>query len=153
MEYTFQYIEATRKAFTNVLDQVTLEQLNKVPQGFLNNIIWNYGHIVVSGLRLAYHTPEVKPDLDIPFFSSYCKGTKPGSPVSVEEINQLKDLAFTSIGQIRKDIENKVFASVTPFTTATYGVPVRNIEEIMTTIAMHDNYHYGYALAIRKAVQ
>jgi len=35
-------------------DNYTLEQLNKIPEGFSNNLIWNIGHIIVTQQVLIY---------------------------------------------------------------------------------------------------
>ena len=54
MENTFKIWETNRKLYLNFLNTYNLEQLNKIPDGFSNNIIWNIGHIVVSQQALVY---------------------------------------------------------------------------------------------------
>ena len=48
MESAFKIWETNRKRHLNFLEDYTLEQLNKVPNGFNNNLVWNIGHIIVA---------------------------------------------------------------------------------------------------------
>ena len=54
MHQTFAVTKNSRKALSHFLDVISLEQLNKIPVGFNNNIIWNITHIVVVQQMLAY---------------------------------------------------------------------------------------------------
>ena len=54
MNFVFEVLEKTRGSFYRILDKKSLEDLNKIPKGFNNNIIWNIGHIVVTEQLLAY---------------------------------------------------------------------------------------------------
>ena len=54
MEATFKILETSRNIYLKFLEGYTLEQLNKIPEGFSNNLIWNIGHIVVSQQGLIY---------------------------------------------------------------------------------------------------
>lgn len=67
MESTFRIWKTSRKLYLEYFDKYTLNQLNKVPDGFSNNLIWNIGHIVVA--QQAYISNEL--------FELYKPGTKP----------------------------------------------------------------------------
>lgn len=54
MNEVFEFIINSRTAFIKLVDSLTIEQLNKIPDGYNNNIIWNFGHIVVSTQTLCY---------------------------------------------------------------------------------------------------
>lgn len=62
MDSTLKFIKQARTAFIELLDGLTLEQLNTVPEGFNNNIIWNFGHIVVSTQTLVYVRTGIRQD-------------------------------------------------------------------------------------------
>ncbi len=47
MHEAFNITMQNRKVLEGYLQNYSLEQLNKVPQGFNNNLIWNIGHIIV----------------------------------------------------------------------------------------------------------
>ena len=48
MNWTFDICLKNRKLLEAFLDNFTLEQLNKIPEGFNNNIIWNIAHTIVT---------------------------------------------------------------------------------------------------------
>ncbi len=153
MNEVFDFILNSRKAFIRLTEQLSVEQLNKIPEGYSNNIIWNFGHIVVSTQTLSYVRTGIRPDTSsVKFNEYYQRGTRPAYIVSEQEIEALKDLAISSIEQIRADYEKGIFTKVTPFATATYGAEMNTIEEILTTTIGHDNLHLGYALAQKRLV-
>lgn len=154
MEEVFKFIIDSRKAFIKLIDNLSLEELNRVPEGFNNNIIWNFGHIVVSTPLLCYVRTGIWSDASsIQYVDAYKKGTKPTSVVSVEEINTLKELAISTIHQLEEDYKKGLFTTIEPFETATFGVVIDNIEELLVTTIGHDNTHYGYAIAQQKLVK
>ncbi|SEK20632.1 DinB family protein [Parapedobacter koreensis] len=148
----FDYIKQTRAVFVQLLEQLSLEEINKIPQGFRNNIGWNFGHIVVSTPGLCYRRTQVMPAYDIPFASDYGKGTKPERWIGAAELDTLKGQLVSSIQQIETDYNNGVFARISPYATSTYGLEINTIEEVFTATLAHDNLHYGYAMAIRRAL-
>ncbi|HEY0298332.1 MAG TPA: DinB family protein [Arachidicoccus sp.] len=152
MENTFKYILKNRELFLNLVDNLSIEQLNKIPEGFNNNIAWNFGHIVVSAQQLSYVRTGIKPDLDIQFKEKYQKNTKPDSFISQKEIDILKTLLLSTVHQIEEDVKSKVLANITPFSTDTYGYKMDTIDEVLSCIQSHDSLHYGYAMAQRKLV-
>lgn len=150
MQKTFKYIIQARKTFIELVDGLSLEQLNHIPTGFNNNIIWNFGHVVVATQGLCYLRTGVKPDYVVKYGAAYNRGTKPTYAVSQEEVEDLKALAIQTIEQIEKDYNAGLFAVTTPFSTSTYKEIMPTIEDVITTSAGHDNLHLGYALAMKR---
>ena len=48
MEATFRIWETSRRIYLKFLENYSLEQLNSIPAGMSNNLIWNMGHVLVS---------------------------------------------------------------------------------------------------------
>lgn len=86
----------------------------------------------------------------VKFNEYYKKDTKPSYTVTEEEVAELKTIALENIEKIKADYANGKFSGINPFTTATYGVQMNSIEEILITTIGHDNVHYGYASALKK---
>jgi len=153
MDQIFEFIINSRMAFIKLIDGLTIEQLNKIPDGYNNNIIWNFGHIVVSTQTLCYFRTGIWPDASaVKFNEFYKKDTKPTYTVTQAEVEELKALMLDSIESIKADYANGTFAHITPFLTATYGVQLNSIEEVLITTIGHDNVHFGYAAALKKKV-
>jgi len=153
MKETFKYIIQARRAFIELINSLSLEQLNHIPEGFNNNIIWNFGHIIVATQGLCYLRTGVKPDYVIKYGPVYTKGTKPTYTVSQEEVEDLKTLAIQTIEQIEKDYHAGIFKEIIPFETSTYNEVMPTIEDVVITSAGHDNLHFGYALAQRRIIK
>ncbi len=153
MDKVFEFIINSRKAFIQLIDGLSIEQLNKIPDGYNNNIIWNFGHIVVSSQTLCYVRTGLLQDAStVKFNEYYKKDTKPTYTVSEQEVAELKTIAIKSIEKIMEDYTNGVFTNITPFATATYGVQLNSIEDVLITTVGHDNVHYGYAWALKKVI-
>lgn len=153
MKETFKFIIQTRKAFIELIESLTLEQLNEIPTGFNNNIIWNFGHIVIATQGLCYLRTGILADAtQIKYGSSYTKGSKPSYVVTQEEVDDLKALALQTIARIEEDYHADVFNEITPFSTATYKETMTTIEEVILLTAGHDNLHYGYAIAQNRII-
>lgn len=148
----FEYIKQTRTTFTGLIEGLSIDEINTIPEGFRNNIGWNFGHIVVSTQILCYRRTAVQPDREIQFLQAYAKGTAPTNWIGEEELAILKSQAKETILQIEQDYAAGVFAPITPFSTETYGLEMDSIEEVFTMTLAHDNLHLGYAMALRKAV-
>src|SRR6516164_1978514 len=129
-EFVFKYIRKNRELFLDLVNSLSIEQLNKIPEGFRNNVLWNCGHIVVSAQSLCYVRSGVKPDLEIQFRAKYGKDSKPESFISHEEIDELKEQLISTINAVEKDLKADVFKNIIPYSTATYNHEMRSIEEI-----------------------
>jgi hypothetical protein len=151
-EFVFKYIRRNRELFLELVNSLSIEQLNKIPEGYRNNIAWNFGHIVVSTQLLCYVRPQVDASKEISYRAKYAKDTKPESFIEQEEIDELKKQLVSTIDAIESDLQNGVFKNIKPYSTATYGHEMHSIEEILTCTLAHDSFHYGYALAQRKLV-
>lgn len=153
MKQVFKFIIDSRKAFIRLVDELSDEELNEIPAGFNNNIIWNFGHIVVSTPLLCYVRTGVWPNTSpIEYVEAYKKGTKPTYTVSREEVKALKALAISTIEQLEKDYNNGLFNNMKPFDTTTFGTIINDIEELIATTSGHDNLHYGCAMAQKRLI-
>ncbi|WP_354357182.1 DinB family protein [Pedobacter sp. UYP30] len=151
MKEIFEFITNAREAFIRAIDTLSNEQLNKIPEGYNNNIIWNFGHIVVTTQALCYVRTGVLPDgSSIKYNDFYKKDTRPTYTVSAEEVAELKTMALESVEKIKEDYDNGLFSNMIPFATATYGAQINSVEETIITTIGHDNMHFGYALALKK---
>ena len=54
MDWAFDIAIKNRVLLQGFIENHTLEELNKVPTGFSNNIIWNIAHTIVTQQLLIY---------------------------------------------------------------------------------------------------
>ena len=153
MDFTFQVLNNTREIFNKIIDNNSLEDLNKIPNGFNNNVIWNIGHVVVSEQLLAYRLSGLESMLSDEMINKYRKDTKPEGNVSQDEVNQIKALLFSTIEKTKEDYSNGLFKTYNEYTVSTTGNTLTNIDEALQFVAVHEGLHYGYVLALLKAVK
>lgn len=153
MDFTFQVLNNTRGIFKKIIESNSLEDLNKIPNGFNNNIIWNIGHVVVSEQLLAYKLSGLEPALSDEMINKYRKDTKPEGSVSQAEINEIKGLLLSTLEKTKEDYYDDVFENYNAYTVSTTGNTLNNINEALQFIAIHEGLHYGYVLALLKAVK
>lgn len=151
MEYLLNITRKTRENFIRLIETSTVEELNEIPEGFNNNIIWNFGHIVSSQQALCYLASNVETVIDKQYTLPFRKGTKPEKFVSTEEINTLKELMRSTIDQLEEDLKSNKFRTYNSFKTA-YGVEITSNAEAVQFFVVHDALHYGIASAIKKVI-
>ena len=153
MDFTFQVLKNTRTIFNKIIKDTTLENLNKIPDGFNNNIIWNIGHVVVTEQLLAYKLSGLETNLTESMITKYRKDSKTKDDVSQDEINDIKDLLFSTLKKTEEDYKNGVFKTYNAYTVSTTGNTLNNIDEALQFILVHEGIHYGYVLALLKAIK
>ncbi len=152
MDNHFGRLRKIRNVVLKLISDLSIEQLNKVPAGFNNNIVWNFAHLMASQQGLCYIRAGVKPVIDEQHINSYKGGTKPEKTVTAEELESMKMLFLSTIDQLEKDFENKLFVNYQPFTTA-LGVEINNIEDAMDFLFFHEGLHTGYMMALKRLVK
>ena len=153
MDFTFQVLRNTREIFKKIIEQNALEDLNKIPNGFNNNIIWNIGHVVVSEQLLAYKLSGLESMLSDDMINKYRKDTKPEGNLTQEVVNEIKELLSSTLKKTEADYTNGVFKNYNVYTVSTTGNTLNNIDEALQFVAIHEGLHYGYVLALLKAIK
>jgi len=153
MHFTLEVLPNTRRFFMKFLEKTSLDDLNKIPNGFNNNIIWNIGHIVVSQQLLAYKLSGLPMMVSDELVEKYRKDSKPEGAVTQEEVNEIKDLLFTTIEKTKVDYSNNVFKNYNEYTVSTTGNTLTNIDEAFQFILFHEGMHLGYVLALLRAIK
>lgn len=153
MDFTFQVLHNTRGIFKKLLEENTLEDLNKIPKGFNNNIIWNIAHIVVTQQLLGYKLSGLLTSVSDEMIDKYRKDSKPNGNVSQEEVDVINNLLSATLEQTKEDYYNGIFKTYTAYTVSTTGNTLTNIDEALQFMAIHEGLHYGYVLALLKAIK
>jgi len=133
------------------LENHTLEQLNKIPEGFSNNLIWNIGHIIAAQQGLIYKQSELPMNIPEEVYEKYRSGTKPETDATEEEREQLKNLLVSMIERTEKDLTNGVFKVYNERTTGT-GFHLANLNDALVFNNVHEGIHLGYMMAMRKSL-
>lgn len=153
MQFTFDVLSNIRVFSKNYIENNSLEDLNKIPEGFNNNIIWNIGHIVVTQQLLAYKLSGLPLMISDTLINKYRKDSKPEGNVSQKEVDEIKALLFSTIEKLEVDYKNDVFKNYQEYTVSTTGNTLTCIDEALQFILFHEGMHLGYILALIRAVK
>lgn len=149
MEASLKTLKINRNILINFLEKYSLEELNRIPADFNNNIIWNIGHIIVVQQRLIYALSNLPMYISDDLLNQYKPGTKPTIAATQEEVDTLKSLLISLIDNTKNDLAAGKFQTYNEFTTST-GFNLASIEDAMTFNNFHEGIHLGYILSIRK---
>lgn len=152
MNTALEYARILRAKIIEIVQSLSLEQLNIVPPGFNNNIAWHFGHLVVTTPILCYLRSGVQPEKQIPLADKYKVGTRPEGFINQEEINYFHPTILTSLDEIEADYNKGIFKIVAPYTTKTFGVSMDNIDAILECCAVHDALHTGNIITMSRLV-
>lgn len=153
MDFIFEVLPNTRKYLKNVLENNSLEDLNKIPKGFNNNIFWNVAHLVVSQQVLVYKLSGLPLLVSEELVEKYKKGTKPEAPVTQSEVEEIKALLFNPIEKTKEDYYNGVFKEYQEYVVVTTGNTLRSVEDALQFTVFHEGLHIGYIQALSRAIK
>ncbi|MES2573420.1 MAG: DinB family protein [Bacteroidota bacterium] len=151
MDQLFTVAETSRNMVSKFLENHTLEQLNKIPEGFSNNLIWNIAHIIVTQQLLVYKLSGLPMMVSDELAEKYRKGTKPEQDATQAEVDEIKSLLFKTINKTKEDYENGIFKNYTEYPTST-GFILTSALAAMTFNSFHEGVHIGVMMGIRKLV-
>ncbi|HEY6143618.1 MAG TPA: DinB family protein [Flavobacterium sp.] len=151
METTFKIWRTNRNLYLDFFDKYTLEQLNKIPVGFSNNLIWNIGHIIVCQQVLVYKSSNLQGYLSQELFDLYKPGSKPTGKTSENEVKELKELLISLMVKTETDFYNGEFNIYNERTTS-IGFHLGSLKEAIEYNNYHEGLHLGLMMNIRKFI-
>ena len=144
-------LQFSRTRISELIDGLTVTQLNEIPKGINTNIIWNVGHILVSQQSFMYKRTGLPFTIKTDIIEKFKSGTKAETDISKEEIEYLKSILFEVLEQIKNDYNNNKFKQFDSFTTKR-GVEINTIEDAMSFHTFHEGVHLGWIWTIRRLV-
>jgi hypothetical protein len=149
MQNTFEVNRTSRKILGGFFENYSIEQLNKIPEGFSNNLIWNLGHIVVTQQLLVYKLSGLPMMISDEMVELYRKGTKPERDATQAEVDEIKALLYKTIDQIEMDYNKNIFVNYQEYPTST-GYILKSAKGAIEFNNFHEGLHIGILMSIRK---
>ncbi|MBA4276744.1 MAG: DinB family protein [Flavobacterium sp.] len=149
MNQTLNVNTTSRNMISKILENFTLEQLNKIPDGFSNNLIWNAAHVIVTQQLLVYKLSGLPVMVSEEMIEKYKKGTKPEQDATQAEVDEIKSLLFSTIEKTKEDYTNGIFENYNEYPTST-GFVLTSAEGAMNFNNFHEGLHIGIMMSLRK---
>lgn len=146
----FDILHQTRKNILAVIDQMSLAQLNEIPPGLNNNILWNLGHVVVTQQALNYRLSNLPMKVNNDQVDLFKKGSVAKS-YSQEVLDLLKSQIMPLVEETRIDFEAGRFQEFQTYPTS-YGITLESIQDSFEFNNAHEALHLGYIMALRRMV-
>ena len=151
MTKSFDRLKKVRQTVINIVNDLSMEEINKIPDGFNNNIAWNLGHLIAAQQGICYVRPGLKQVVDEKYFLQYKPGTKPEQDIDENEVELMKEVLLTSIDKLENDYNSDLFVSYPSWTTR-YGVEIASIDDAIHFLLYHEGLHTGTIMALKKIV-
>ena len=151
METIFKAWKTSRDLYSSYFETYSLEELNKIPEGFSNNLIWNIGHIIVAQQALIYKGSNLRGYLSEELFGRYKPGTKPTGLTAKMEVEELKLLLTSLIEKTETDFYNGKFTTYNERMTGT-GFQISSLKDAFEFNNYHEGLHLGCMMNIRKFI-
>jgi hypothetical protein len=151
MDKAIEIIKMPRLHVLKAIEPLTIEQLNQIPAGFNNNIIWNLGHMVAAQQGVCYRRAGEAPIIDEDFWNTFKPDTKPERFFDEADLEKIKELFISTLDQLEADLVNKTFPNYTSFTTR-YGAELTSIHDAVRFLPFHEGFHIGYIFALKRVV-
>ncbi|MEL6275207.1 MAG: DinB family protein, partial [Bacteroidota bacterium] len=126
MSFPISILRTSRQNMLNLCGDLALEQLNHIPRGFNNNLIWNLGHVIATQQLLCYGLAQLPTPIERSFIDRYRKGTSPNGQVDGAEWTFIKDRLLSTVDTFEADLSRLDFSSFKTYPTS-YGVELSNV--------------------------
>ncbi len=149
MTTIFDQHQIIRQNASDLISKFSEEQIHKIPKGFKNNLIWNFGHMIVTQHILTFGLSNLSLLIDDEIISKYRKGS---SPVIEESKNTVEDLQKVSeklIDETKDAYNQNRFTNFNKYETS-FKVTLNNIEDALAFNNIHEGLHLGYMMALSK---
>lgn len=151
MQKQFDILKKSRLLILKIIENSSIDQLNKIPEGFKNNIIWNIAHLVVTQQLLCYKFSGLDCLVSEEMISKFKKGTVPSYTVNSEEFEIIKAQFIELPKQLEEDYKKGIFKTYSEYTTSV-NIELNNIHDAIEFNSYHEGIHLGVILQLLKFI-
>jgi hypothetical protein len=136
-----------------LVDGLSPEQLETVPPGASNSILWNLGHLAVTQQLLHYKLSGLPMYLPDEVVDGFRKGTSPadwnGAPPA--GIGQVREWLVELPERLAEDHAAGRFESFQEYPTSA-GITLHSLDEALAFNNFHEGLHGGFIMRLKKQI-
>ena len=152
LETTFEHNRITRQRMLDVIGERPFQELIKIPETHNNNLLWNFGHALVTQHLLSFGLCKMELQIPMEIVDRFRKGSSAKEQVFLEsDLDYFKQNATKFIDLTEEYLTNGKFENFTEYPTS-YGVVLDSIESAIQFNNLHEGLHFGYMMALRKLI-
>jgi hypothetical protein len=142
--FLFNQLALVRAQTLKIVEGITEETADRIPEGFRNSIRWQMGHIYVVLERFAFQYIGLPLHLPEGFKEQFEYGTSPlNAPISVPvpTLQELKTLLKDQLERIRDALGHRLQEKVIPPYTTSAGMTLETPEQFLSFNLYHEGMH------------
>ncbi|WHY00459.1 DinB family protein [Neobacillus sp. DY30] len=148
-EVLFTQLETYRSYILSVLENVTEDEAEFIPNGFNNNIRWNLGHIYLDQYLWIQAVTKEKAEVPESFQTWFGYGTSPADFTSdTPELDELKKLLKEQPAQIKAQYGERLEEEFPPT-----EMGMHTIEQVLIRTIFHEGMHLQTILDLKKCMK
>ena len=151
MKNPFDLLKVTRNNILRIVEDLSLDDLNHIPEGFNNNLAWNLGHVIATQQLLCYGLSGNPMNLENDFISRYRKGSKPEKDIDQAELDFIKSQLIVLSDKLESDYSNNLFQNFKEYSTS-FGATLKSIDDAIIFNNAHEAMHLGYMISLKKVL-
>ena len=154
MNNTIHKIRLFRTYLLQQTETLSIEQLNLIPQGFNNNIIWNMAHLISAQQGVCYLRAGKAVRVEDHLLTPFLTNTKPEKFINAVEVAEIRARIITTLDELQTDYDAGHFSNYTPSPNIlrVYGVELTSIDHALEFLLYHEGVHCGYIMAMKHLV-
>lgn len=149
MTTVFDQHQIIRQNAFDLISKFSDEKIHKIPTGFKNNLIWNFGHIIVTQHILTFGLSNLSLLIDNEIISKYRKGSSPLIEAFGNTTEELQKISINLIEETKIAYNQNKFTNFNKYETS-FKVTLNNIEDALAFNNIHEGLHLGYMMALSK---
>lgn len=155
MDKTVEIIFSFRKFLLNKIEELSVEDLNKIPDNSSNNIIWNLAHLNAVLGALCYKTAALPLPIEEKYFLPFLPGTKPAYYIDASEVQHIKHQLISVMEQLIADLNSGIFKSYHKVEKieSVYGIIVESVDDAIKYILHHEGIHFNAITNIMRRLE
>lgn len=155
MDKRIDKVKKIRQFLISQIAELSGEQLNAIPNGYNNNIIWNLIHLMSAQQGICYRRLGQSPIIPDKYITPFLTNTKPDRVLDIEEIEVVKKMFIATIDRLQEDQEKKIFYNNTGAVNIykVYEIEMHDIDDALEILLYHEGYHVGQILRLKKLVE
>ncbi|PTY79437.1 hypothetical protein B5V89_05625 [Heyndrickxia sporothermodurans] len=147
-EVLFNQLESYRSEILGVLEDVSAEEAEIIPEAFHNNIRWNLGHIYLDQYLWIQAVTKEKVDVPESFQTWFSYGTSPADFSSgTPTFEELKNLLKKQPAAIKEAYGDRLEEEFPPT-----EMGMHTIEQVLIRTIFHEGMHLQTILDIKKCI-
>jgi hypothetical protein len=158
VKHALELLYQTRHTMLTAITGLSQAQLYKIPTGFGNNVLWNFGHLVVSQQFLTYQLAGLDVNVSEDWQAYFIEGSNPKNwPEDMPDTLDFAALCEQSlvlVTQTQQDWQAGRFAETQtqfPYSTSFGGV-LTSVSQAIHYNNFHEGVHFSTLRTIKRLI-